>query len=163
MCPCPPPPPTSSKLALKRWCPSSTAHLTPSLPPPHPLFHPPSAKRRCCFPTTPSWHGQSLRLPDGYGWLHAQCTRLPDNYCCGFSSDASPRPYGHGNPETWVNAEINSRQRSILQQPFLFTVGPPMLRAHSAKGKYYLGHLRTIKRVFNPERWADFSHLFRRA
>lgn len=92
---------------------------------PHPLPHPPSAKRRGCFPTTPSWHGQSLRLPGDYGWLRAQCTRLPDNYCCGFSSDASPWPYGHGNPETWVNAEINSRQRSILLQPFLFTVGAP--------------------------------------
>lgn len=152
--------PTKPPSLNSHW---SAAVPPPNLPNPTSLPHPPSAKRRGCFPTIPSWHGQSLRLPEDYGWLRAQYTRLPDDYCCGFSSDASPWPYGHGNPKTWVNAEINSRQGSILQQPILFTVGPTMLQAHSSKGKYYLWHLRTIKKVFNPERWADFGHLSQRA
>lgn len=53
-------------------------------------FHAPPSVKKKCFPTIPWRCGQCFQ---------AQGTRHPHTYFCGFSSDASPWPYGSGNKE----------------------------------------------------------------
>lgn len=60
----------------------------------------PSSVKKSRFPTIPWRCGWCFLLPRLWV-VFIQGKRNPHTYFCGFSSDASPWPYGSGNKEVW--------------------------------------------------------------